>query len=222
MTRAQAWNLYTTHILSTWNAWTYKCCSTLYIGTHGSTGPSYPKSGNRLSSQQAHIQTRCSPHHYDTEDVSYSALTSPTSKRQTNMTSRGIFNTTASICFSSLLGIWIDRAPSRLRTLLTTIFANRCAVLLACACWVFLIDDQSVGVGKQTFTNINPSFPAEGSLAPPKGLNNSLFTLAVFIGTLEKLSGVANMICMERDWIPILAPQASSSTYDLTHLNASM
>ena len=46
------------------------------------------------------------------------------------------------------------------------------------------------------------------------------------LGTLEKLSGVANMICMERDWIPILAPQASdenpATTYDLTQLNAAM
>jgi len=57
-------------------------------------------------------------------------------------------------------------------------------------------------------------------------LKNSLFALAVFLGTLEKLSGVANMICMERDWIPILAPQASdenpATTYDLTQLNAAM
>lgn len=74
------------------------------------------------------------------------------------------------------------------------------------------------------------SFPTNGLAAtlssPPTVLKNSLFALAVFLGTLEKLSGVANMICMERDWIPILAPQASdenpATTYDLTQLNAAM
>jgi len=117
-----------------------------------------------------------------------------------------------------------------LRTLLTTIFANRCAVILACGCWIFLINDQNVGVGKQaTYPKTNPEqdSPREGFAGTltsmPVLTKNLLFALAVFLGILEKLSGVANMISMERDWIPILAPHSSGSTssaYDLTHLNA--
>ena len=148
---------------------------------------------------------------------------------------RGIFNTTATLCFSSLLGIWIDRAPSRLRTLLTTIVTNRCAVLLACACWIFLVDDHKVGAGTHRLSPVttpNHSYPQEARAGPlssaPTPTKDFLFALAVLLGTLEKLSGVANMICMERDWIPLIASQAKDATtsstykYDLTHLNASM
>ena len=49
-----------------------------------------------------------------------------------------------------------------------------------------------------------------------------LFAVVVGLGILEKLSGSANMISMERDWIPILAAQTGGSAYDLTHLNAVM
>ena len=47
-----------------------------------------------------------------------------------------------------------------------------------------------------------------------------LFAVVVGLGTLEKLSGAANMISMERDWIPILAAQTRGNAYNLTHLNA--
>ena len=49
-----------------------------------------------------------------------------------------------------------------------------------------------------------------------------IFSVIVGLGILEKLSGAANMISMERDWIPILATQTNGSAYDLTHLNAVM
>lgn len=55
--------------------------------------------------------------------------------------------------------------------------------------------------------------------AIPKHL---VFAVVISLGILEKLSGTANMISMERDWIPILAAQTHSSAYDLTHLNAVM
>ena len=55
--------------------------------------------------------------------------------------------------------------------------------------------------------------------ATPKHL---LFAVVVGLGILEKLSGTANMISMERDWIPLLASQTSDSTYSLTQLNAVM
>ncbi|KAA6409009.1 MAG: hypothetical protein FRX48_07353 [Lasallia pustulata] len=159
MAPAQAWNLYVSHALSTWNVRTYEFAAILF------TASAYP---------------------------------------QTLLASsiRGICNTLASICLSSLIGSWIDRAPSRLRTLLLTISSNRGAVILACLGWMLLVD-----------TNISDM------LAVSKHL---IFSAIVGLGILEKLSGAANMISMERDWIPILAAQTSGSAYDLTHLNAVM
>jgi solute carrier family 40 (iron-regulated transporter), member 1 len=54
-----------------------------------------------------------------------------------------------------------------------------------------------------------------------------VFVIVVLVGVAEKLSGSANMISMERDWVPAIAPDAErshtdSSPYTLTHLNAVM
>lgn len=54
-----------------------------------------------------------------------------------------------------------------------------------------------------------------------------LFTLIVTLDILEKLSGVANTISTDREWLPVLAPSSASSSaqttvYDLTHLNAAL
>ena len=47
----------------------------------------------------------------------------------------------------------------------------------------------------------------------------------ITLGIFEKLSGIGNMICMERDWVPILASTSDDNTqrsFGLTHLNAVM
>lgn len=52
-----------------------------------------------------------------------------------------------------------------------------------------------------------------------------LFAIVIGLDICEKLSGVGNMISMERDWVPNLAAGATESelsTYSLTHLNAVM
>src|ERR1700761_3237695 len=53
----------------------------------------------------------------------------------------GITNSLATICFASALGRWIDHAPSRLRTLVTTIAFNRSAVTASCFFWFFIISE---------------------------------------------------------------------------------
>jgi iron-regulated transporter 1 len=67
---------------------------------------------------------------------------------------------------------------------------------------------------------------------PLDGLQKHLlFAVALALGCAEKLSGAANMMSMERDWVPQLAapPPAEAATgpgsaraFDLTHLNAVM
>ncbi|MCJ1461561.1 hypothetical protein MMC07_000158 [Pseudocyphellaria aurata] len=52
-----------------------------------------------------------------------------------------------------------------------------------------------------------------------------LFAIVIGLGICEKLSGVGNMISMERDWVPNLAArriESELSAYSLTHLNAVM
>ena len=50
--------------------------------------------------------------------------------------------------------------------------------------------------------------------------------MAVFLGMAKKLSRATNILCMERDWVPILASPCVDALfltpYDLTHLNTVM
>lgn len=52
-----------------------------------------------------------------------------------------------------------------------------------------------------------------------------LFAIVIGLGICEKLSGVGNIISMERDWVPNLAArdiESELSAYSLTHLNSVM
>ena len=56
-------------------------------------------------------------------------------------------------------------------------------------------------------------------------IKSGLFAFVVSLGVCEKLSGIGNMITMERDWVPNLACTSTSQgdhIYSLTHLNAVM
>ncbi|MCJ1479464.1 hypothetical protein MMC13_008150 [Lambiella insularis] len=126
---------------------------------------------------------------------------------------RGLSNTVAALCLSSLIGTWIDES-SRLRGLLLTISINRATVILACFAWFVLIHDTQ-----------SPHFPAvQWSLVTLSGSKPWLFTLILGLGIFEKLSGIGNMISMERDWVPALAfsPATNLHSYSLTHLNSIM
>lgn len=53
-----------------------------------------------------------------------------------------------------------------------------------------------------------------------------LFLVILVLGIIERLSRLANLLSIERDWVPILAAVGAidnqSAQYDLTHLNAVM
>lgn len=114
----------------------------------------------------------------------------------------GIAETGCVLLFSSALGRWVDRTPSRLRAILLTINANRIAVLVSCTIWFLLLSLGSV-TQKQ-----------------------ALFGIALVLGMVEKLSRGTNILSMERDWIPTLANSTlegrAQTQYDLTHLNTVM
>ncbi|KAF3061035.1 Solute carrier family 40 member 1 [Daldinia childiae] len=116
----------------------------------------------------------------------------------------------AMILFSSSVGQWVQKSPSRLRTLLSTIVCNRGSVILGSFFWVLILSQEDL-VGRQaTFV-----LPENAIL---KGIG---FAIAVTLGIIERLSASANLISMERDWVVTVAAPAGNP-YDLTHLNAVM
>ncbi len=66
--------------------------------------------------------------------------------------------------------------------------------------------------------------PSEDVYFPLSDLSRKwLFAFVVVIGVGEKLSGVANMLAMERDWVTTLCdPANGTEQYSLTVLNSSM
>ena len=136
----------------------------------------------------------------------------------------GITTSCAIIAFASSLGRWVDHAPSRLQTLLTTVSINRVVVISACVCWATIV----IKDAKEEFPT-----PTDGTteVIDPRPLKlhqwkDALFLLILALGILERLSRLANLVCIERDWVPTLAtvssPNQSTSPYDLSRLNAAM
>ena len=145
----------------------------------------------------------------------------------TNLSS-GITTHIAVVLFASSLGRWIDGAPSRLRTLVATFSINRLAVILACLCWAIILpaprrkdDEQAELDYRSKPTNITPSNPLGG-------LELAVFLMILALGIIERLSRLANLVSIERDWVPALATPSQNesdgndSAVDLTHLNAVM
>ncbi|KAH8808206.1 hypothetical protein F5884DRAFT_675419 [Xylogone sp. PMI_703] len=169
MSRAQAFGLYTSHFLSTWNARGYEFAAIIF------TAAAYPDTLTAVSI-------------------------------------RGIVRTLSSILLSSTVGRAIDRAPNRLKTLLTTITVNRASVICASVFWFFIVQQNKYDESLPLFNN--------DSGLPPlvKGL---FFSFILVMGILEALSGNANMLSMERDWVVAVAAP-DGQVYDLTHLNSAM
>jgi iron-regulated transporter 1 len=126
----------------------------------------------------------------------------------------GISTSLTAICFGSAIGRWIDNGPSRLRTLLTTVAINRCSIIAACVLWYLI-------VGGRPKPDAVPGSGDTVSL-----LHGSMKTLAfgilLLLGVTESLSRNANVITIERDWVPVLAPVITPSGYNLAHVNAVM
>ena len=125
----------------------------------------------------------------------------------------GISTSVTAICFGSAIGRWIDNGPSRLRTLLTTIAINRCSIISACVLWYLIVGGR-------------PKPDAAGSVDATSLLQGNMKTVAfgmlLLLGVTESLSRNANVITIERDWVPVLAPVVTPTGYNLAHVNAVM
>ena len=136
----------------------------------------------------------------------------------------GITISLAIIIFASTLGRWIDSAPSRLGTLLTSISVNRIVIIAACICWAILLAQghpESLDNGSDAGTGM------ESKVAKLARVKFRLFLVIVMLGILERLSRVANLLSVERDWVPTLAipetnDKSAQTPHDLAHLNAVM
>src|SRR5438046_10621108 len=86
--------------------------------------------------------------------------------------------------------------------LLTTIIANRCTVITSCIFWSFIITSRD------------------------RTRKNVLFGIVLLLSMGEKLSRMTNLLSMERDWVPTLAPPSLEESpwtpFGLTRLNAGM
>ena len=136
----------------------------------------------------------------------------------------GISTSLSIIVFASTLGRWIDLAPSRLQTLVTSICFNRVIVIMLCFGWAILLahnvpespqhDDKAVPV-------------TDDESVKNSGVKVRLFQIIILLGMFERLSRVATLLSIERDWVPNLAlldmdNKFFQAPHELAHLNAVM
>ena len=135
--------------------------------------------------------------------------------------------------FASSLGRWVDDAPGRLRTLLATIAVNRVVVIAACLCWAAIL---AMGDGRDHDDLNQPaadssvrSSSGKRSLTMHHQWKDEIFLLILALGILDRLSRLANLISVERDWVPTIVGASTISDdtqqqapYDLSRLNALM
>ena len=98
------------------------------------------------------------------------------------------------------------------------------AIIAACICWSIIIDSDE----KAQTENFAEPGPKVADSHPSSSFNvkDILFIFILALGIIERLSRLANLLSIERDWIPKLAasdePTQEPSRYDLTGLNAVM
>ncbi|KAK6506143.1 hypothetical protein TWF506_011065 [Arthrobotrys conoides] len=114
----------------------------------------------------------------------------------------GIAQCLAAIIFSPSVGTWADRSPSRLESLKKTILIQRSAVLTACVCWMVLLWSDN---DTSSFYDV--------------GIKWAVLAVIVVLSCIERLAASGNVVVMERDWVPTLAPTVGDS---LHKLNATM
>lgn len=116
------------------------------------------------------------------------------------------------------MGRWVDHAPDRLKTLLSTISLNRISVIGASVIWFFIVEP---GTGDSNEEMLKLRLRQITGIQGAVILKGALFALILLLGILENLSASGNMLSMERDWV-VVASAPNGRPYDLTHLNSAM
>jgi iron-regulated transporter 1 len=107
------------------------------------------------------------------------------------------------------VGNWIDRSPSRLRTLLATICFNHAAVVASYICWLsWPVAADGASDSESSYFTFN------------KGI---LFGIILLLDVIHDLGAIGNRLSLERDWVPVLVGQVTPDTnYSLTEVNSVM
>jgi iron-regulated transporter 1 len=116
----------------------------------------------------------------------------------------------SAILLGPSIGRWIDAAPNRLRPLLATIAANRASIVLGCLLWLLVVAEVGPDGGERERASLEGAAKAW------------VFGAVVVLGLVENVSRKANVISMERDWVPLLAPDTLTERFSLTQVNAMM
>ncbi|KAF2489880.1 hypothetical protein BU16DRAFT_566978 [Lophium mytilinum] len=162
-----------------------------------------------------HLLSAWNARSYEFAAILFTAAAYPGGLRATSFV--GITISLAAILFASAVGKWIDHAPSRLRTLLATIIINRSTIIVSCFAWFLIVGGPSTKLhGRSSPLDQDSSFELRGA---PKHI---VFAFGLGLGVIETLSRKANVISMERDWVPVLAPETGAIHFTLTQVNATM
>ena len=210
-----AYSLFLCHFLSTWNARSYEFASVSSIDFWIFLRPDYHRFFSQLQPiQKALLRPHgCQSLGHDRVPVLLS-----------NLCCSGITVHVAIILFASSLGRWVDHAPSRLRTLLTTVSINRIVVIISCLCWTVVIGGKGQVVAPSSEDHNTLNLDAR-PLAVTR-FKDVIFFVILALSVVERLSRLANLVSIERDWIPTLATNVVDDSeavqHDLTHLNAVM
>jgi iron-regulated transporter 1 len=109
---------------------------------------------------------------------------------------------------ASVVGSWIDRAPSRVTPLLVSIFTNHGAIIAAYLCWLVW-----PGSSGNSATDAQSHTYSTGKAI--------LFGFTLLTDVVQDLSSIANKLSIERDCIPVLVgPATPNMSYSLTQVNA--
>lgn len=124
---------------------------------------------------------------------------------------RGLTANLACLLFAPAVGRWCNQHPSRLQPLQISKILQRICICLGCFGWILIVQTDHVGQKNEN----------EGDVRrfDPLWLKHTIMTGLIFLGMLEKLSWVGNLVIMERDWVPILANDTSKPRLHVLNAN---
>lgn len=169
-----------------------------------------------LTLYSSHFLSTWSARSYEFAAILFTASAFPGGLRAASLV--GVANSIAAILFGAAIGRWIDLGQSRLRPLIATIFINKGAIIIACIFWQFIIQEKA-----RPADDREAEIQDEDSASVLKGTPKLIaFGFILLLGLVESLSRKANLIAIERNWVPALAPPTVMEGRTLVQVNAMM
>ena len=97
---------------------------------------------------------------------------------------------------------------------------NRCAISFSCLGWFLIVGGPKA---KLRIRDVHTNEASDETDAALHGVAKTIiFIVVLTLGISENLARKANMISIERDWVPALAPETGPIRFTLTQVNATM